>query len=265
MAEHLMSSDDRPSFATFWRNSQNEDSTTKELTFVQSVPGQPSNRGIWKIPVLESRCVFLIIPSSSSAVTFLGQTEGLAWRYVIPGPRSGDKDLSPLKGQESEQTAKNKRRAQVRKAQVQHRQRKANYVKQLEANIAGIRDKIADAEGQSRVLASENEAMRAQLSGSASFGQAAAPGYDFAPVPSYEGFDIDPSFDMEYFPIDPNLSTAASTFDTIKLSPYANSGTGSSAYDSPQFLDGSGTSSPYPTIPEMGTDQPQQVMSFFLV
>ncbi|KUI66467.1 hypothetical protein VM1G_01748 [Cytospora mali] len=215
MAEHLMSSGDRPSFATFWRNSQNEDSTAKELTFVQSVPGQPSNK--------------------------------------------------VERNQESEQTAKNKRRAQVRKAQVQHRQRKADYVKQLEADIAGIRDKITDAEGQSRVLRRENEAIRAQLSGSASFGQAAVPGFEFAPVSSYEGFDVDPSFDMEYFPMDPNLSAAASTFDTLELSPYANSGTGSSAYGSPQFLDVSATNSPYPTIPEMGTDQPQQGMNLFLV
>jgi len=55
------------------------------------------------------------------------------------------------------------RRAQVRKAQTQHRQRKANYVKQLETDIARIRDMIEDAERETQDLINENKAMRAQL------------------------------------------------------------------------------------------------------
>lgn len=63
----------------------------------------------------------------------------------------------------SEQSARHKRRAQVRKAQVQHRQRKANYVKQLESDIAGVREQIEHAERERRTLRVENQAIRAQL------------------------------------------------------------------------------------------------------
>ncbi|KAK0632016.1 hypothetical protein B0T14DRAFT_559746 [Immersiella caudata] len=55
------------------------------------------------------------------------------------------------------------RRAQVRKAQIQHRQRKANYVKQLEIDVAHIRDLIADAQRDAKALRKENNAMKAQL------------------------------------------------------------------------------------------------------
>lgn len=182
------------------------------------------------------------------------------------------------KNQESEKVAKNKRRAQVRKAQVQHRQRKANYVKQLEENIAGIRDQIADAEGGRQRLMSENEAIRAQLAGPAGLDQAVVPGLEFAPMPSYvpilegeipiQGFDIDPNFDMDYSLLDPNLdeymNTATTAFNTFEMSSCTNSGSGSSAYGSPQFMGSSDTSSPYPFIPEMATDQPQQAMNLFL-
>lgn len=55
------------------------------------------------------------------------------------------------------------RRAQVRKAQVQHRQRKANYVKQLEMDVARIREMIEAAEQETKSLLDENKAMRAQI------------------------------------------------------------------------------------------------------
>lgn len=55
------------------------------------------------------------------------------------------------------------RRAQVRKAQIEHRQRKANYVKQLEIDVARIRDMIEANERDVRVLKAQNTAMRSQL------------------------------------------------------------------------------------------------------
>lgn len=55
------------------------------------------------------------------------------------------------------------RRAQVRKAQTQHRQRKANYVKQLEMDVARIRDMIEDTERDTHKLLEENKAMRARI------------------------------------------------------------------------------------------------------
>lgn len=55
------------------------------------------------------------------------------------------------------------RRAQVRKAQIQHRQRKANYTKQLEMDIAKLRDGIARAGGEGTALRSENGTIRQRL------------------------------------------------------------------------------------------------------
>ncbi|KAI1098486.1 hypothetical protein F4804DRAFT_324639 [Jackrogersella minutella] len=55
------------------------------------------------------------------------------------------------------------RRAQVRKAQIQHRQRKANYTKELEMDVAKLRDLIEQTERLSLVLRTENEAIRRRL------------------------------------------------------------------------------------------------------
>ncbi len=55
------------------------------------------------------------------------------------------------------------RRAQVRKAQSQHRQRKANYVKQLEMDVARIRDMTEAAGRETQILLDENKAIRAQI------------------------------------------------------------------------------------------------------
>ncbi|KAH6650762.1 RNA polymerase I-specific transcription initiation factor RRN3-domain-containing protein [Chaetomium tenue] len=64
---------------------------------------------------------------------------------------------------EASQDKTQARRAQVRKAQVQHRQRKANYVKQLEMDVARIREMIEAAEQETKSLLDENKAMRAQI------------------------------------------------------------------------------------------------------
>lgn len=174
--------------------------------------------------------------------------------------------------------ARDKRRAQVRKAQVQHRQRKASYVQQLEANLAGIQGAIADAERRCQVLRSENEAFRARIAGPACIGQhASAPGVGFTPAAPWvpvlggevpmQGLDIDPAFGVDYYSMsmdmDDHMDTAA-TFDILDISPQTGSGTSSSLYGSPRFIDSSGNSSPFPLIPEMATDQPQQALDLFL-
>ncbi|KAL2180371.1 uncharacterized protein P884DRAFT_78308 [Thermothelomyces heterothallicus CBS 202.75] len=56
-----------------------------------------------------------------------------------------------------------RRRAQVRRAQTQHRQRKADYVRHLEKDIARIRDMIEAAEQDTRALLNENKTLREQL------------------------------------------------------------------------------------------------------
>lgn len=67
------------------------------------------------------------------------------------------------KPEDSKPAAKDKRRAQVRRAQIQHRARKANYTKQLEADIESIRQQIEDVKRECSVLEEENQAVRAQL------------------------------------------------------------------------------------------------------
>ncbi|KAJ0313800.1 hypothetical protein COL516b_000745 [Colletotrichum fioriniae] len=55
------------------------------------------------------------------------------------------------------------RRQQVRKAQIQHRTRKANYIKQLELDVCKFRNMIAAAEKEVLAFRRENEGMRGAL------------------------------------------------------------------------------------------------------
>jgi hypothetical protein len=55
------------------------------------------------------------------------------------------------------------RRAQVRKAQIQHRERKANYTKQLELDVVRYRDMISQTERETGALRRDNAAMRVKL------------------------------------------------------------------------------------------------------
>ncbi|KAI2635351.1 hypothetical protein GGS21DRAFT_77173 [Xylaria nigripes] len=55
------------------------------------------------------------------------------------------------------------RRQQVRRAQLQHRQRKANYTKQLELDVTKLRDDIAAAEREILNLKTQNGDMRSRL------------------------------------------------------------------------------------------------------
>ncbi|KAK1513065.1 hypothetical protein CTAM01_00461 [Colletotrichum tamarilloi] len=83
----------------------------------------------------------------------------------------GDQELqgspeSTTPGLTSAEKAKEKaklRRQQVRKAQIQHRTRKANYIKQLELDVCKFRDMIAAAEKEVLAFRRENENMRGAL------------------------------------------------------------------------------------------------------
>ncbi|KAN0102970.1 hypothetical protein V8E51_011283 [Hyaloscypha variabilis] len=74
----------------------------------------------------------------------------------MTGKPTGEGDSSAL-------TQKQRRRAQVRKAQIEHRQRKENYVKHLEEDVINLREMIAQAETQSVLFKHENEAIKATL------------------------------------------------------------------------------------------------------
>ncbi|KAK4230522.1 hypothetical protein QBC38DRAFT_468962 [Podospora fimiseda] len=60
-------------------------------------------------------------------------------------------------------TKSQQRRAQVRRAQIQHRQRKAHYVKKLETDTERYREMIANIRREASEIHAENEVIRAQL------------------------------------------------------------------------------------------------------
>lgn len=141
-----------------------------------------------------------------------------------------------------------------------HRQRKAKYVQQLEADIAGIRDKISHAEAARQVLRDENEAIRGQLC--AACNQAPAPAVQLSYMPpylhsnlQYQDPGVDPGLGMDHFDaVNLNMDGSLDTFPPClasESSPFASSGVGSSLGGSPQGLARSGCSSPYPYLPDM--------------
>ncbi|KAH6715566.1 hypothetical protein BKA61DRAFT_575007 [Leptodontidium sp. MPI-SDFR-AT-0119] len=92
--------------------------------------------------------------SSSAATTF---------RFVEDGGKSKSTEGE---AEESDLTPKQRRRAQVRKAQIEHRQRKENHVKHLEKEVIDLREKIAQAETQAVLFKHENIAIKTALQNS---------------------------------------------------------------------------------------------------
>ncbi|KAI0843126.1 hypothetical protein F5Y06DRAFT_81376 [Hypoxylon sp. FL0890] len=107
------------------------------------------------------------------------QVKADSW-YFYAGPNKDDRNNSNDNGQQPDlgsQAKAQARRAQVRKAQIQHRQRKANYTKQLEMDVAKLRDLIEQTERESLALKTENEGIRQLLM--ANVPSPSTPGFDF--------------------------------------------------------------------------------------
>lgn len=66
-------------------------------------------------------------------------------------------------GAEQSKTKHEARRAQIRSAQIRHRQRKAHYQKELECDVNKYRTLINHAEAETSLLRRENDAIRAAL------------------------------------------------------------------------------------------------------
>ncbi|KAI1820781.1 hypothetical protein F4861DRAFT_37921 [Xylaria intraflava] len=108
---------------------------------------RPSFRGFWQKSKDQQAGKNLTFISSN-----LGQsTEAEGSGRRAPGPSAEDKAKA--------------RRQQVRRAQLQHRQRKANYTQQLELDITKLRDDIAAVEREVEGLRIERGALRSQLTG----------------------------------------------------------------------------------------------------
>ncbi|TGO73442.1 hypothetical protein BELL_0361g00120 [Botrytis elliptica] len=81
----------------------------------------------------------------------------------ITRPKTSKDENSEIKAGTAQ---KQHRRAQVRRAQIEHRQRKQNYVKHLEEDVIRLRGMIATTENESSALMKENRAIESTLSAS---------------------------------------------------------------------------------------------------
>ncbi|KAI0457707.1 hypothetical protein F5B21DRAFT_462791 [Xylaria acuta] len=105
---------------------------------------RPSFTGFWKRSKDKQAAQSLTFVSSK-----LGQ----------PSAHGGDEGQA----EPSAEAKAKERRQQVRKAQRQHRQRKANYTKQLEMDITKLRDDIVKVEREVERLKNQNGAIRSQV------------------------------------------------------------------------------------------------------
>ncbi|KAL7950777.1 hypothetical protein V8C42DRAFT_130309 [Trichoderma barbatum] len=132
MADAESADADRPSFTTFWKRvKQKEKSDTG---------GQQKKKGKKS--------------ASPTSTAELQQDEG-----GEPDQDSDDETSETGGGADAKDKAQ-LRRAQVRKAQIQHRQRKANYVKQLELDVSQLRDLITQAQQETSQIRKENDSIR---------------------------------------------------------------------------------------------------------
>lgn len=161
------------------------------------------------------------------------------------------------------------RRTQVRRAQVQHRQRKANYVKQLEMDIARMRDMIEATQRETETLLAENKDLRAQAHQAvarATTSSSPARGVSLLnemPEPSQPCSEVGSYLERELEDITLTLG-----FDDIMNAPcyYISSPPSSSTTLSPQqCLPAPEVTPPTnPCLPELDPSQTQQAINFIL-
>ncbi|KAM7196104.1 hypothetical protein V8F20_007139 [Naviculisporaceae sp. PSN 640] len=141
-------SQERPSFTEYWKKSKDSESSSsrgqKNIRFVQTtVPGASSGS------------------YSGGYASGTDADAGMGSDSYNTG--SSSKDGQSSSSSKAAQDKAQLRRAQVRKAQIQHRQRKANYVKQLEQDVAGLRDAITTEQQEVEMLRGENDMMRSHV------------------------------------------------------------------------------------------------------
>lgn len=124
------------------------------------------------------------------------------------------------------------RRAQVRKAQTQHRQRKANYVKQLEIDVARIRELITNTQREAEALKKENDSIRIEVEQRSRL-QTIAPPLPFLPAAAAAAapepavpldFTMVPTLPLTFDDMEPtyppfNELTMSLTFDDVLNAP----------------------------------------------
>jgi hypothetical protein len=160
------------------------------------------------------------------------------------------------------------RRAQVRKAQIEHRQRKANYVKQLEIDVARIRDMITAAQMETCRLQAENHAIRSRIAGAA-----ALPSQLLPPDQDMIAGALPAEFDMSFLDdiqLDSNESLTMSLgMDAVMNLPvYQISGeTTSSNNTAPTYFPSDSALNPELSqcpFTQLSSEQTQRVINFIL-
>ncbi|KAF4491912.1 hypothetical protein CGCF415_v005536 [Colletotrichum fructicola] len=131
----------RPSFSDYWQG-EKESERAGRVQFVTEGP-PPGTSG----------------PSSSAAAVTATSTSS-ASPQPLEQRRQGSSESATA--DHAKEKAK-LRRQQVRKAQIQHRTRKANYIKQLELDVCKFRDMIAAAEKEVLAYRRDNEGMKGAL------------------------------------------------------------------------------------------------------
>ncbi|KAI0482731.1 hypothetical protein GGR56DRAFT_685681 [Xylariaceae sp. FL0804] len=149
----------RPSFTGFWKRSKEEEETAgggRQLTFV-SMSDNPRRRRRRQQQQQQQQQ-----PGGGG-----GGDENHASHDNNNIHNEDDETAAASSSQQqasgSSSSKSQARRAQVRKAQIQHRQRKANYTKQLEMDVARLRDLIERAQREGAALRTQNGAMRNRL------------------------------------------------------------------------------------------------------
>lgn len=144
---------DCPSFTSSWEDNQEGligDSAAAAAAAVASTEGFAFVQGGYSPTTVSSR--------ATNTVPFkMHQEESSS----SPSLSSPEQHYHHHNHQSSEK--RDKRREQVRKAQRHHRQRKANYIQQLESDIVGLREQIQDAERETMRLGGENWDIRGHL------------------------------------------------------------------------------------------------------
>ncbi|KAL2124570.1 hypothetical protein VTJ04DRAFT_935 [Mycothermus thermophilus] len=184
----------RPSFTDFWKKSKSEiGGGASKIRFVESkTPSQGSGRKTSGDGGKGGGGGTTPAESSSSSSPSPPSQQQQQQHQSPPNTDNGNDNSNNANTTQQPQQPLDKaqlRRLQVRRAQTQHRQRKANYIRQLETDVARLRDMIEAAEKDTRDLAKENEqlrkkAMEAAISGAKIGGGGGAAGAAASAIPS---------------------------------------------------------------------------------
>ncbi|CAJ2501552.1 Uu.00g044050.m01.CDS01 [Anthostomella pinea] len=141
----------------------------------------------------------------------------------VPSKDAEDPDTA------SAQSKTQARRAQVRKAQIQHRQRKANYTKELEMDIARLRENIEKDEQEKLTLKADNDTIRQHLAHrSSSISLLGSTAFSLAPPTAVTAYSSAQQFPAYHVSLDISDFMNTPTFQVARSSmPSSHTGIGS--------------------------------------